>query len=418
MIKKFLISVSVFALVCVTGFFVTLGAVGGAFITTCLTSNETQLQGTNNQSKIYNYWIKHGYSPAQAAGITASIKHESGYSPFRQEESQRWPRGGYGIAQFTGGQRNAVTRHMSDALGSLFDTYYSPLYGGPVRADQGYIPDGIPREVNDAFLAAQLTYLTDYASRFKPSSIPARTRGLQALTGLTVPQNATLDEFLRTLSSASDAAKAWTFLYEYPGNINSTAIARGKTAEKLYAHIDSLVGDDKSESQNDEGFLDGACSGHVVAPVDSDNIILTGGVGMRTLVDGTRMHEGIDIVSGNDRTILAVMDGTVEVAQNNYYGFGTAVKIDHGNGTHTIYGHLVTDSFLVTKGQHVRAGQPIGTMGNTGHSFGVHLHLQVWVNDVLINPYNFLTDHGVKLTWASWARPINERPGPIYERDR
>lgn len=109
----------------------------------------------------------------------------------------------------------------------------------------------------------------------------------------------------------------------------------------------------------------------------------------------TRPHLGTDIVGG-DKTIVAMMGGEVEWAFNNS-GWGYAVKIDHGNGTHTLYGHMVPGSLLVQKGERVIPGQPLGTMGNSGRSYGVHLHLEVWVADKRVDPEQFLIENGINL---------------------
>lgn len=163
--------------------------------------------------------------------------------------------------------------------------------------------------------------------------------------------------------------------------------------------------------------LPSGCVGTVVAPVKGDTLVLTSGASIRTRSNGvTRMHQGIDIVASGDKTIMAAMAGTVVVAQNDHFGYGTTVKIDHGNGSATLYAHMVTDSLLVTKGDQVIAGQALGTMGNTGDSEGVHLHFQVWVDNVLINPYAFLAERGIKLTWVPWASPVNTLPGPLVDQ--
>lgn len=412
MMKRFIIGLLAGALILVTGFFMVIGVLGATFAGACLSSDASQLVGKDNQAKIYNFWIRNGFSPAQAAGITASIQHESGYSPFRQETTYSWPHGGYGIAQFTGGQRRAVTEYMATNIGSDFSAYYIASYGGAVSAENGFVPEGVPLEVNDKFLSAQLGYLQEYISSFKPSSINIRVSRFEAFTGLSVPRDATLGEYLLSLGSAEDAAKAWTFLYEYPGNINSTASARAESAAALFTRISgSNAGDG-----DDAGFLRGSCGvGSVVAPVDGEHLIVTSGAAIRTRSSGlTRMHEGIDIIGGE--TIVAAMDGTVIIARNNYGGYGTTVKIDHGNGTYTLYGHMVEDSLTVKVGDSVKAGQPLGTMGNTGDSEGVHLHFQVWIEDKLVNPFPFLTEQGVELTWQDGAYPINTQPGPLYDR--
>lgn len=160
-----------------------------------------------------------------------------------------------------------------------------------------------------------------------------------------------------------------------------------------------------------------AASGAVVAPIKSDNIIITSSAGQRARFSGylgrrvNRIHFGLDLKGGSE--ILAISAGTVTLAQNGYYGLGTAVKIDHGNGTQSLYGHMVHGSLKVKVGDIVNAGQTLGTMGTTGDSDGVHLHLEVWLNDVRINPYPFLIENGIKLTWDPRVSRRNETPGPF-----
>lgn len=107
--------------------------------------------------------------------------------------------------------------------------------------------------------------------------------------------------------------------------------------------------------------------------------VVTSKFGMR---NGT-MHNGIDLSKGQGSPILAYADGKVIVANvgcsvgNDTCGNGGGnwVEIDHGNGYTTRYLHL-TQNF-VKVGQQVKAGQQIGTEGNTGHSRGSHLHFEI-----------------------------------------
>ena len=194
----------------------------------------TKLNGKDNREKIYNYWLTQQMTPAQAAGIAGSIQHESGFSPFRQEMSQSWPAGGWGIAQFTFGQRTAATDWVKKEVGDdLFNQYYKNDYGGGVSESSGFVPAGVPPEVNDQFLLAELNYLANYTGGFAPSTISARVNGIKNDYNQDVPKGMKLLEYLKTLSSANDVAIAWTYLYEYPGDIKNTARDRGVSAESL-----------------------------------------------------------------------------------------------------------------------------------------------------------------------------------------
>ncbi len=100
--------------------------------------------------------------------------------------------------------------------------------------------------------------------------------------------------------------------------------------------------------------------------------------GMR---DG-RMHEGVDFVPGEGSKIQAIADGTVRIATENGDAFGVTVLLDHtidGQLVSTRYGHMQYGSLQVTPGQQVKVGQVLGSVGNTGRSFGAHLHFEVHI---------------------------------------
>jgi murein DD-endopeptidase MepM/ murein hydrolase activator NlpD len=100
-------------------------------------------------------------------------------------------------------------------------------------------------------------------------------------------------------------------------------------------------------------------------------------------------HKGIDIANRAAPTILAADAGTVVGAGwLDGYGYGNRVIIDHGNGYRTLYGHL-SQVYVVT-GQTVNRGAAIGKMGSTGRSTGIHLHFEVVLNGVYLNPLNVL----------------------------
>lgn len=99
-----------------------------------------------------------------------------------------------------------------------------------------------------------------------------------------------------------------------------------------------------------------------------------------------RMHKGLDIVSSN-RNILAADNGKVIFA--GWRGsYGKAIIIDHGNGYRTLYAHL--SQINVDRGQKVEKGQKIGVMGNTGQSFGTHVHFELKRKGVVQNPLKYL----------------------------
>ena len=97
-----------------------------------------------------------------------------------------------------------------------------------------------------------------------------------------------------------------------------------------------------------------------------------------------RVHKGLDIKVYTGDTIVSAFDGKVRVVRYDEGGYGYYVVVRHPNGLETIYGHLSKQ--LVQTDQEVRAGEPIGLGGNTGRSFGSHLHFETRLAGEAINP--------------------------------
>ncbi|WP_321333526.1 M23 family metallopeptidase [uncultured Bacteroides sp.] len=97
-----------------------------------------------------------------------------------------------------------------------------------------------------------------------------------------------------------------------------------------------------------------------------------------------RMHNGLDIKVNLGDTIVAAFDGKVRIVKYERRGYGKYVVIRHDNGLETVYGHLSKQ--LVDENQIVKAGEPIGLGGSTGHSTGTHLHFETRFLGIAINP--------------------------------
>jgi hypothetical protein len=98
-------------------------------------------------------------------------------------------------------------------------------------------------------------------------------------------------------------------------------------------------------------------------------------------------HYGIDIGAKRGTPIYATADGVVKEAKRKY-AFGKIVRIDHGYGFETVYGHL--HSYSVSVGQEVKRGDLIATVGNTGRSTGPHLHYEIRIKGKPVNPLDFM----------------------------
>lgn len=100
-----------------------------------------------------------------------------------------------------------------------------------------------------------------------------------------------------------------------------------------------------------------------------------------------KMHNGIDIGAPMGNPIYAAMDGKVICAEWED-GYGKVIKIDHGVGVETVYGHC--SSIEVNAGQSVKRGQKIGEVGSTGNSTGPHVHFEVRVKEAPQDPMRYL----------------------------
>ena len=100
-----------------------------------------------------------------------------------------------------------------------------------------------------------------------------------------------------------------------------------------------------------------------------------------------KMHEGLDIAARTGTPVIATADGIVSSVKTQS-GYGKVVTIDHGYGYRTIYGH--NSKYHVKVGQRVRRGDRIASVGNTGRSTGSHVHYEVRLNGVPVNPHKYL----------------------------
>jgi murein DD-endopeptidase MepM/ murein hydrolase activator NlpD len=106
-------------------------------------------------------------------------------------------------------------------------------------------------------------------------------------------------------------------------------------------------------------------------------------------------HYGVDIANRIGTPILSVADGVV-VEAGTASGFGLWVRVQHPDGTTSVYGHV--NDYVVREGQKVKAGQLIAHMGNRGQSTGPHLHFEVWDSEGRkMNPVPWLTSRGVRI---------------------
>ena len=100
-----------------------------------------------------------------------------------------------------------------------------------------------------------------------------------------------------------------------------------------------------------------------------------------------RFHYGMDFSAKKGTPIYATGNGIVQRADNRSSGYGRHIRIDHGFGYISLYGHL--EKYNVRRGKKVKRGDIIGFVGNTGRSVGPHVHYEIFKDNKKINPLNF-----------------------------
>jgi len=135
----------------------------------------------------------------------------------------------------------------------------------------------------------------------------------------------------------------------------------------------------------------------------------TSGYGVRSdpFGGGAARHMGIDLAGPVGTPIYATADGVVSESAYNSGGYGNLIKLDHGRGVETRYGHL--SAMLVSAGQRVARGQLIARMGSTGRSTGSHLHYEVRIEGKAVNPIPFMksTDYLLAMQKSGSGAPMD-----------
>ena len=131
-----------------------------------------------------------------------------------------------------------------------------------------------------------------------------------------------------------------------------------------------------------------------IQPISNKELIaLASGFGLRIhpVYKVKKMHTGIDFAASIGTPIYATADGVVDKVDVSFSGYGKMVEIDHGFGYRTRYAHM--HGFTVRNGQRIKRGELIGYVGNTGLSTAPHLHYEVFINRIHVNPvYYFFND--------------------------
>ncbi|RGP42019.1 Lysostaphin [Altererythrobacter insulae] len=154
--------------------------------------------------------------------------------------------------------------------------------------------------------------------------------------------------------------------------------------QKLFASWEAL-----EERGENAGTVSATVSVPSIMPLKDAK--LTSGYGMRThpVLGSRRKHKGIDLAAPTGTPIYATADGMVGRAEW-FSSYGLYIEIDHGAELETRYAHM--SRLAVAEGQWVSKGDLIGYVGSTGRSTGPHLHYEVRVSGVAVNPIPYMVE--------------------------
>ena len=158
--------------------------------------------------------------------------------------------------------------------------------------------------------------------------------------------------------------------------------------EEVYVRIkkeNKLIGDAKAIDSNLTYFKN-----KFIVPIE--NTIITGVYGSQRILNGEPKwpHYGLDFAADEGTTIKAMLDGIVTLAEPDLYYTGGTLMFDHGHGISTIYLHM--QKLLVKKGQKIKQGDVIGTVGSTGRATGPHLDIRLNWFQTRLDPETVLSN--------------------------
>lgn len=179
-----------------------------------------------------------------------------------------------------------------------------------------------------------------------------------------------------------------------------TAMRLDRIRKKVYVQaksFDELIG----LAKNKEEMLK---SVPAIIPISNKDLTRTAsGYGWRIhpIYKISKFHYGMDFTAPEGTEVYATGNGVVTLVQSSQRGLGKHIVIDHGFGYQSVYGHL--SSFNVRVGQRVQRGDVIGQVGSTGLSVADHLHYEIKLNGMNVDPVNYYFED---LSAAEYERMI------------
>lgn len=162
-------------------------------------------------------------------------------------------------------------------------------------------------------------------------------------------------------------------MHEQVNHLDMVAVSQQERFEALYEHM-----------QEQRNIL--ACT-PTIRPVEDGYISSSFGYRTSPFTEKKEFHKGLDIATKKGTPIIATADGIVTFSKTNG-SMGKTITIDHGYGIVSRYGHC--EKLLKNKGDEVKRGEVIALVGNTGKSTGPHIHYEVKLNGVQVDPDKYI----------------------------
>lgn len=285
-----------------------------------------------------------------------------------QLESHRQRLRNAAVEAYMGGGKGMSSAAVLLKAGTVDDLTKSKVYANSVADDE--------RDLIDRFVT-----LRDQVSTLKAQAESERAVATAARDEVGDRQDALRKQAqLQKMAAASqqqaltDQVQVMLLINLKRGDYLARIAAQGRTS-------DSVEGILKKAEAGQPAPL--ATIGIFTNPVPGARLTSTYGPRVSPLYGASSNHPGIDLAISQGTPIAAPADGVVLMSEY-YGGYGNCTIIDHGNSIGTLYGHQVTS--LVRPGDIVTKGQIIGLVGTTGYSTGPHLHWEVRIQGVTIDP--------------------------------
>lgn len=170
----------------------------------------------------------------------------------------------------------------------------------------------------------------------------------------------------------------------YPFKKHTLNITAEKVKEEREHGLPSAEFEAKMEQLAKASKQEKMWKGPFVTPIDVEKVSCEFGTIRTTQQKGRYMHKALDVINAPKSVVWASQDGVIAL-KDRYESTGNTIVIDHGHGVLSMLCHL--DSFAdIKEGQKIAKGNPVGTIGKTGYATGYHLHWEMRVNNIAIDP--------------------------------